>query len=240
MAVGNFSLDHAGPQLSLRAVVGGLDLAGIIAKDQKLILRPPDFGLQLACEVAFCRCGKKGGELLFKLALFAGDCRGGETGDISGQIEGLAKPQLEPQGQIVRSVLQRIGRVARQMRQTGLMCGAMLLLRGVTIRNPDVRRMAVHRLCHDTGGTRIIGLMHHGVLAMEPSASNRRAEFKSTPNESSSNVLLSRSASTANPIKFHDSVELEGGPFRPHSLDGASIWGTTVAILKIINMLIWV
>jgi len=167
VAVGNFSLDHAGPQLSLRAVVGGLDLAGIIAKDQKLILRPPDFGLQLACEVAFCRCGKKGGELLFKLALFAGDCRGGETGDISGQIEGLAKPQLEPQGQIVRSMLQRIGRVARQMRQTGLMCGAMLLLRGVTIRNPDVRRMAVHRLCHDTGGTRIIGLMHHGVLAME-------------------------------------------------------------------------
>ena len=114
VAVGNFSLDHAGPQLSLRAVVGGLDLAGIIAKDQKLILRPPDFGLQLACEVAFCRCGKKGGELLFKLALFAGDCRGGETGDISGQIEGLAKPQLEPQGQIVRSMLQRIGRVARQ------------------------------------------------------------------------------------------------------------------------------
>ena len=125
VAVGNFSLDHAGPQLSLRAVVGGLDLAGIIAKDQKLILRPPDFGLQLASEVAFCRCGKKGGELLFKLALFAGDCRGGETGDISGQIEGLAKPQLEPQGQIVRSMLQRIGRVARQMRQTGLMCGAI-------------------------------------------------------------------------------------------------------------------
>ena len=36
--------------------------------------------------------------LLFKLALFAGDRRGLETGDISGQIEGLAKPQLEMQG----------------------------------------------------------------------------------------------------------------------------------------------
>ena len=34
VAVGDFSLDHAGPQLSLRAVVGGLDFAGIIAKDQ--------------------------------------------------------------------------------------------------------------------------------------------------------------------------------------------------------------
>jgi hypothetical protein len=30
VAVCDFSLDHAGPQLSLRAVVGGLDLAGIV------------------------------------------------------------------------------------------------------------------------------------------------------------------------------------------------------------------
>src|SRR5208337_2670469 len=57
--------------------------------------------------------------------------------------------------------------VARQMRQTGLMRGAMLLLRGITIRNPDVRRMAVHHLFHDTGGARIIGLMHHRILAVE-------------------------------------------------------------------------
>src|SRR5208337_4890772 len=76
VAVCDFSLDHAGPQLSLRAVVGGLDLARIVAKDQKLLLRPTDFGLQLACEVASCRRGKKGRELLFKLALFAGDRRG--------------------------------------------------------------------------------------------------------------------------------------------------------------------
>ena len=129
VAICDFSLDHAGPQLSLRAVVGGLDLAGIIAKDQKLLLRPADFGLQLTCEVAFCRCGKKGGELLFKLALFAGDRRCGEIGDICGQIERLAKPQLEPQGQIIRSMLQRKSRIARQMGETSLMRGAMLLLR---------------------------------------------------------------------------------------------------------------
>jgi len=35
VAVGNFSLDHAGPQLSLRAVVGGLDFAGINRKRSK-------------------------------------------------------------------------------------------------------------------------------------------------------------------------------------------------------------
>ena len=70
VAVCDFSLNHAGPELSLRAVVGGLDLARIVAKDQKLLLRPTDFGLQLACEVASCRRGKKGRELLFKLALF--------------------------------------------------------------------------------------------------------------------------------------------------------------------------
>jgi hypothetical protein len=86
VAVCDFSLDHAGPQLSLRGVVGGLDLAGIIAKDQKLLLRPADFGLQLTCEVASCRRDEKGRELLFKLALFAGDRRGFETGDLSGQM----------------------------------------------------------------------------------------------------------------------------------------------------------
>ena len=48
IAIGDFSLDHAGPQLSLRAIIGGGDLAGIVAKDQKLVLRAPDFGLQLA------------------------------------------------------------------------------------------------------------------------------------------------------------------------------------------------
>ncbi len=103
VAVGDFPLDHAGPQLSFRAVVGGLDFAGIIAKGQKLVSRAPDFGLQLARQVAFRRRAENIGELLFKRALFAGDCRSGETGDISGQIEGFAEPQLEPQGQIVRS-----------------------------------------------------------------------------------------------------------------------------------------
>jgi hypothetical protein len=113
------------------------------------------------------RRGENVGELLFKRALFAGDGRGFETGDISGQIEGFAKPQLEPQGKIVRSMLQRKSRVARQMRQAGLMCGAMLLLRGITIREPDVRRMAVHHLVHDAGGARIIGLRRQRILAVK-------------------------------------------------------------------------
>ncbi len=43
----------------------------------------------------------------------------------------------------------------------------MLLLRGITIRDPDLRHMAVHRLFHDTGGARIIGLMHHRILAVK-------------------------------------------------------------------------
>ena len=167
IAIGDFALDHTGPQRSLRTVVGGLDLAGIVAKSQKLVPRAPDFGLQLERQVAFRRRAENIGELRFKRALFAGDGRGGEVGDVRGQIERLAEPQLEPQRQIVRSMLQCKGRVARQMRQTGLMHGAMLLLRGITIRDPDVRRMAVHHLFHDAGGARIIGLMHHGVLAME-------------------------------------------------------------------------
>ena len=54
-----------GPQLSLRTVIGGVDLAGIVAKCVNLILRQRDFRLQLACEVASCRCRTKGCELHF-------------------------------------------------------------------------------------------------------------------------------------------------------------------------------
>ena len=55
VAVGDFSLDHAGAQPSLRAVIGGVNLTGIIAKSQKLVAGPSDFCLQLACEVALRR-----------------------------------------------------------------------------------------------------------------------------------------------------------------------------------------
>lgn len=51
----------------------------LVAKGQKLILRSQDFRLQLACEVASCRDGKKCGTLFFKPALFAGD-RGDDLG----------------------------------------------------------------------------------------------------------------------------------------------------------------
>jgi hypothetical protein len=43
----------------------------------------------------------------------------------------------------------------------------MLLLRGITIRDPDLRLMGAHRLFHDAGGARIIGLMHDRILAVE-------------------------------------------------------------------------
>ena len=64
-------------------------------------------------------------------------------------------------------MLERESRVARQMRQTGLMPLAVLLLRRIAIRNPDRRLMARHHLVHDAGGAGIIGLMHHRVLAVE-------------------------------------------------------------------------
>ena len=86
---------------------------------------------------------------------------------VSGQVERLAKPKLEPEGQIVRAMLERESRVARQMRQTGLMPLAMLLLRRIAIRNPDLRHMPGHHLVHDAGGAGIIGLMHDRVLAVE-------------------------------------------------------------------------
>jgi len=51
VAVGDFPLDHAWAEFPLRRVVRGVDLAGMIAKSEKLVARAPDFGLQLSnCE----------------------------------------------------------------------------------------------------------------------------------------------------------------------------------------------
>ena len=69
VAVGHFPLDHAVSQLSLRAIVGGFDLAGIVAKGQKLVSRAPNLGLQLSGEVASGRRRQKGFELPFELSL---------------------------------------------------------------------------------------------------------------------------------------------------------------------------
>lgn len=45
IAVGDFSLDHARSKFALGRVVRDIDLAGIIAKGEKLISRAPNFGL---------------------------------------------------------------------------------------------------------------------------------------------------------------------------------------------------
>jgi len=79
-----------------------------------LVPRAADLGLQLERQVAGRRRAENIAELIFKRALFAGDGRGGEGGDGRSQIERLAEPQLEPQRQIVRAMLQRKSRVARR------------------------------------------------------------------------------------------------------------------------------
>src|SRR5208337_964504 len=103
----------------------------------------------------------------FKVSLLPRERRGGEIGDGSGEVERLAKPKLEPEGQIIGAVLERESRVAGQMRQTGLMPLAVLLLRRIAVRNPNRRLMARHHLVHDAGRAGIIGLMHDCVLAVE-------------------------------------------------------------------------
>jgi hypothetical protein len=70
VAVGDLSLDHARSEPAFRRVVGGVDLAGIIAKGEKLVSRPPDFGLQFSGPIAPGWRGQKDCELLFQLALF--------------------------------------------------------------------------------------------------------------------------------------------------------------------------
>ena len=70
-----------GRSLRSERVVRDVDLAGIIAKGQKLVSRAPDFGLQLSGEVASGRRGQKRFELFFQLSLFPREGRGGEIGD---------------------------------------------------------------------------------------------------------------------------------------------------------------
>ena len=58
VAICDLSLDHAGPQLSFRGVVGDVDLAGEIAEGEKLVARPAYFGLQFPRQIAAGRRGQ--------------------------------------------------------------------------------------------------------------------------------------------------------------------------------------
>lgn len=57
-----------------------------------------------------------------------------------------------------------LARILANLAQTGLASGAVPLLGRVAIRYPHLRNRAAYRLA---GDARMIGLMHHGVLAME-------------------------------------------------------------------------
>ena len=152
VAVGDFALDHARPEFALGRVVRGVDLTGIIAEDQQLVARAADLGLELPGEVAWGRCRQQRRQLNFQLSLFPGQGRGGEIDDLLGQVERSSQPKLEPEGQIVGTMFEREGCVARQMRQTGLMSLAMLLLGGIAVRNPHRRLTSRHHLVGDAGG----------------------------------------------------------------------------------------
>jgi hypothetical protein len=112
---------------------------------------------------------QKGFELFFQLSLFSRQGRGREVRAGSGEIERLSQPELEPEGQIIRTLLERERerRVARQMRQTCLMPRAVTLLGRIAIRYPDRRHMPSHHLLHDAGGAGIVRLMRDRVLAVE-------------------------------------------------------------------------
>ncbi len=71
VSVGHLSLDHAGSLLSLRAVIGGFHLAGIIVEDQKLISRTRYFGCGLAGRWLLNR----GTEMLLRDWQELGECR---------------------------------------------------------------------------------------------------------------------------------------------------------------------
>ena len=74
--------------------------------------RAPNFGLQLPGEIASSGRAQKGCELFFQLSLFPREGGRREVSYSAGQIERLSQPNLEPEGQIIRAVLEREGGVA--------------------------------------------------------------------------------------------------------------------------------
>ena len=82
--------------------------------------------MQFPGEVASGWRGQKRFELFFQFSFLPRERRGGEIGDGSCEVERLAKPKLEPEGQIIGAVLERESGVAGQMSKTGLMPLAML------------------------------------------------------------------------------------------------------------------
>src|SRR4051812_13022494 len=139
VAVRVLALDHRRPQVALAGVVGGFDPAGEGRKRQHLVARPPHPGLDVARQIARHRRGQDLIQRRLQLAPLGIDRGGRRAADPARQREGRAEPQLKAERDRVVAGFERIGDVARQMRQAGLLPVRMTLLGGVTVRQPHGR-----------------------------------------------------------------------------------------------------
>ena len=155
-------------------IVGGLDLTGPECEGQELIPGPPELVLDHPGQVAGCRGVEDILEGPFQGASPCGDGRDGEGLDVAGQAEGLVQPQLEPHRQNVVAGLDRIGDIAGQMSQAGLVRIGVALLRHIAIRTPDLGAVAAHHVADHHFGAAENPVV--GVAALDPHTGLVRAD----------------------------------------------------------------
>ena len=166
-AVRHLALDRRGPQRALAIIVRRLDLAGIIAERQQLIARPRDLGQKLSRDGTVRLRLQDVGDLSLQRAPLGSHGELRELRHALCEGEHRIEPQLQPQHHIVIGRLHAVGRVAREMGETGLLSFCVVLLGAVAIGGPDLRTRPVHGLAHDLGRAGERRLMNHGGFATE-------------------------------------------------------------------------
>ena len=115
VAVGDFSLDDAGPQGPLTDVVGSVDLAGKIAERENLIARAADLAEQFARQWAIGGTGEDGIEIARQRALSSFHRSDGKAGNVAGEPKGPVEPELKPHAGQIAAMLGDEARLSIEM-----------------------------------------------------------------------------------------------------------------------------
>ena len=187
VAVGDFSLDDAGPQGALADIVGSVDLAGEIAEGEDLVARAADLAEQFASQRAMGSAGEDGIEIACQRASSLFHRGDGKAGNVTGEPKGSVEPELKPHADKVAAMLGNEARLSIKMSKASLVTLPVPLLGGIAIRYPHCGFMSGHRVVHDPGGATEIRGMDNGLgRAEDPlvgiAAFDPRARFVASHN----------------------------------------------------------
>ena len=90
------------------------------------------------------------------------DRGGGKFSDVSGEAEGAIKPEMEPHAGQIAAIFGNKTSLSVQMGEPCLVKPTMPLLGGITVGDPDLGLMAIHRVTHDLTCAGEVGGMNNG------------------------------------------------------------------------------